>query len=215
MGLPLQGGAMSPPVAEQLRAAAAWAVDHPGYDVTAPLLRYLARHVEAGALDLSRLARAGCDGKPVERARGAAQEDRDRRVGDVPAGAGGSVKVKILSGYETNTGSAPNDAPTMDPDYARELFGMAAIEVRGDGTFGRWIDPSRVRMDRPWLSLSAERLRDERDVDERAAALVAWHSALRPCEALASRDPGQVTTENGSSFNALSIHQQMRVEMMR
>jgi hypothetical protein len=47
---------VTPTIPEQLFAAAAWAVDHPGYDVTAPLLRLLARHVAAGALDLSRLA---------------------------------------------------------------------------------------------------------------------------------------------------------------
>jgi hypothetical protein len=48
-------------------------------------------------------------------------------------------------------------------------------------------------------------------------AMVVGATARRslPCEALASRDPGQVTTENGSSFSALSIHQRMRAEMMR
>jgi hypothetical protein len=55
---------MTPPVVEQLHAAAAWAVDHHGYDVTAPLLRYLARHVAAGALDLSRLAPPGANESP-------------------------------------------------------------------------------------------------------------------------------------------------------
>lgn len=47
---------MSPTISQQFRAAAAWAVDQPDYAVTAPLLRLLARYVEAGELDLSRLA---------------------------------------------------------------------------------------------------------------------------------------------------------------
>jgi hypothetical protein len=47
---------VTPTITEQFYAAAAWAVDHPGYEVTARPLRYLVRHAEAGALDLSRLA---------------------------------------------------------------------------------------------------------------------------------------------------------------
>lgn len=46
---------MSTPVAEQLHAAAAWAATDPAYEHTARLLRYLARHAEAGAIDLSGL----------------------------------------------------------------------------------------------------------------------------------------------------------------
>lgn len=46
---------MSAPIAGQLLAAATWAMTEPGYEVTAPLLRFLARAVEAGALDMSRL----------------------------------------------------------------------------------------------------------------------------------------------------------------
>lgn len=46
---------MTAPVASQLLAAAAWAAKEPGYEPTAPLLRFLARATEAGSLDLSRL----------------------------------------------------------------------------------------------------------------------------------------------------------------
>lgn len=46
---------MSATIAKQLLAAAAWAATEPGYEVTAPLLRFLARAVEAGSLDMSRL----------------------------------------------------------------------------------------------------------------------------------------------------------------
>lgn len=59
---------MSPPIPEQLHAAATWAEQEaaaerdrepesePGYELTAKPLRWLARRVAAGDLDLSRLA---------------------------------------------------------------------------------------------------------------------------------------------------------------
>ncbi len=46
---------MSHDIVTQLLAAAAWAATEPAYEHTARLLRYLARHVAAGALDLSGL----------------------------------------------------------------------------------------------------------------------------------------------------------------
>jgi hypothetical protein len=46
---------MSATIAEQLHVAATWADTDPAYRPTAPLLRYLARHIAAGALDVSRL----------------------------------------------------------------------------------------------------------------------------------------------------------------
>ena len=46
---------MSTTIAAQLLAAAAWAEATPGYEVTARPLRWLARHVARGELDLSRL----------------------------------------------------------------------------------------------------------------------------------------------------------------
>ncbi len=47
---------MTRTIPEQLRDAATWAESTPGYKVTARRLRWLAKHVEAGDLDMSRLA---------------------------------------------------------------------------------------------------------------------------------------------------------------
>ena len=47
---------MSHPIAAQLIDAAEWAELMPDYKITAPRLRWLAKHVEAGEIDLSRLS---------------------------------------------------------------------------------------------------------------------------------------------------------------
>jgi hypothetical protein len=100
------------------------------------------------------------------------------------------VKVKIEGGGMSATGTAPADAPTMDPYFARVMLGVACYEQNADGSRGRSIDPTFVKASREWLI--GERLtQDQRDFIRKT--LKYWNAA-DACEALASRDPGQVHT---------------------
>ena len=100
------------------------------------------------------------------------------------------MKVRIESGHETATGTAPDDAPTMDERYSLTMFGVPAREVKDDGAFGRWIDPGHVRMDKGWDALAVERERDRRDREQWAIAYGSIMSSSHACEVLRSRDPG-------------------------
>jgi hypothetical protein len=99
------------------------------------------------------------------------------------------VKVNIHSGDMTGVGTVNDDAPTMDRYRSRALFGVECRIVHDDGSEGRFVDPTHVKCDLWWMA----RLQPAPTEKEWIAAVLAdFGSFGAPCEALASRDPGQV-----------------------
>lgn len=96
------------------------------------------------------------------------------------------MKVQLRSGDVIGHGIATDGAPTMDPDFARLMFGVTCHEVHADGSLGRSVDPRWAVAGDDWL-VGLRLLSEQRAADEFAS----WIDAFAPCEALRSRDPGQ------------------------
>lgn len=95
------------------------------------------------------------------------------------------MKVQLQSGDVIGHGIATDGAPTMDPDFARLMFGLTCREVNADGSLGRSVDPTWAVAGDDWaVGLN---VLNERNTTAEAEA---WRAAFHPCEALRSRDPG-------------------------